>query len=371
MNAKAAAKSPYESRRNRLRQQLRRQGLDGLLVSQPCNITYLTGFTGEDSFLVVLRDADVLLSDSRFTIQIEEECPELRAEIRSTRVSLAKLAAAVARKSKISRIGFESAHLTVAGHEALRREAPRVDWAPLLGPVERLRVIKDRSEVAAIRAAIHVAERAMAVVRAGLQGDQTEVEVARDLEYQIRSFGGSGLSFPAIVAAGPRGALPHAPPTTAAIGGADFVLIDWGAVVGGYVSDLTRVFATGRISPKLERIYGVVLKAQQRAINKIKPGVIVEEVDNAARSVVSAAGFGKRFGHGLGHGIGLEVHEAPRLAGGQKMTLRAGMVVTVEPGIYLPGWGGVRIEDDVLVTRTGHEVLSSIPKQLADCAITL
>ena len=171
------------------------------------------------------------------------------------------------------------------------------------------------------------------------------------------------------MAVGPRSALPHAAPTQQLIGEADFVLIDWGAVRSQYMSDLTRLLVTGKISPKLRKVYGVVFKAQRQAIASIKPGKLLEEVDAVARRVIARAGFGKYFGHGLGHGVGLEIHEAPRLAPGQKMPLRAGMLVTVEPGIYLPKWGGVRIEDDVLVTRNGHEVLTSVEKDLDDCLV--
>ena len=185
----------------------------------------------------------------------------------------------------------------------------------------------------------------------------------------MRLFGAKQSAFPTIVAVGPRAALPHATPTGRRVGASDFVLIDWGADEGLYKSDLTRVLVTGRISPKLERIYRVVLRAQLKAIAAIRPGVVAADVDGIARAVIGEAGFGRYFGHGLGHGLGLQVHEAPRLAASSRTVLKPGMVVTVEPGIYLPGWGGVRIEDDVLVTRAGHEVLTSVPKQLEDAVV--
>ena len=193
--------------------------------------------------------------------------------------------------------------------------------------------------------------------------------VAADLEYQARRFGAKGLSFEAIVATGARAALPHARPTQQKLGAADFTLIDWGVNEGLYMSDLTRIVVTGKISPKLRKIYGVVLKAQLAGIAAIRPGVTCEAVDQAARGVIAKAGFGKQFGHGLGHGTGLEIHEAPRLAQNQSTVLAPGMIVTVEPGIYFPGWGGVRIEDDVLVTRDGHEVLTSVPKEIDECVV--
>jgi len=202
-----------------------------------------------------------------------------------------------------------------------------------------------------------------------LTPDMTERQVAAELEYQTLRLGGRCLSFPAIVAVGPRAALPHASPTEARIGDADFVLIDWGVNEGQYVSDLTRVLVTGKISPKLRKVYGVVLRAQLAAIDAIRPGVTCEAVDDVARSVIAKAGFGKYFGHGLGHGIGLDIHEAPRLSKGQRKKLTPGMIVTVEPGVYLPGWGGVRIEDDILVTRSGHELLTTVPKQIDECLV--
>ena len=179
----------------------------------------------------------------------------------------------------------------------------------------------------------------------------------------MRLFGAAGCSFPTIVAAGPRGALPHARATGSPIGGHAAVLIDWGASGRLYKSDLTRVLVTGKISPKLQRLYGLVLNAQEQAIAAIRPGALTCDVDQVARQIIAEAGFARAFGHGLGHGIGLEIHEGPRLAANTTVVLKAGMVVTVEPGIYLPGWGGIRIEDDVLVTRTGHEVLTRVPKR--------
>jgi Xaa-Pro aminopeptidase len=188
----------------------------------------------------------------------------------------------------------------------------------------------------------------------------------------MRQFGAKQAAFDTIVAVGPRSALPHARPTAATIGSADFLLVDWGALnFQGYHSDLTRILVTGTISPKLVKLHGVVLNAQQRAVEMIRPGVLAREVDSAARTVIAKAGWGKNFGHGLGHGIGLEIHEGPRVSRNSQVVLKAGMVVTVEPGVYLPGWGGIRIEDDVLVTRTGHEVLTSLPRELDSHCVSI
>ncbi len=237
------------------------------------------------------------------------------------------------------------------------------------GLVEELRVVKDKEEIAEICLAARYAEKGFAVLRATLRPERTEKEVADELENQMRLFGAKGCSFPSIVAVGARAALPHARPTSQRIGEADFVLVDWGATAQQYKSDLTRVLVTGKISPKLERMYQVVLNAQKRAIAAVRPGLKGRDVDAVARGIIAKAGFGRYFGHGLGHGLGLDIHEAPRLAAASEQILKPGMVVTVEPGVYLPGWGGVRIEDDVLVTKTGCEVLTDVPKELDEVVV--
>ena len=361
--------TPYVARRNRLRKLLRAAGADALLVTNFKNVTYLTGFTGDDSFLLVEADDELLVSDRRYTTQLEEECPGLRLEIRGPGEKMLPVTASVVKRAGIRRLGIEAESATVALAQSLAEALPGVNIVVTDSLVERLRIVKDKDEIQQTRLACRQAERAFEVVRALMTPEMTELELAAELEYQARRFGARALSFPAIVAVGPRAALPHATPSATPLKKSDFVLVDWGANSGLYMSDLTRIIVTGRISPKLRKVYGVVLTAQLAAISAIRPGVTCEQVDRVARKIISKAGFGRAFGHGLGHGTGLEIHEAPRLAAGQKTKLRPGMIVTVEPGIYLPGWGGVRIEDDILVTRTGHEVLSNVPKQLEDCVL--
>jgi Xaa-Pro aminopeptidase len=356
-------------RRQKLRRQLKEEGLDALLVTNFTNVTYLTGFTGDDSYLLVTRQGDVLISDQRYTTQLEEECPGLELSIRGPGVKMLDFTAKAIEKSKASRLGVEADSMTVGLRDALAKQLPKVELVPTAGWVEELRLIKDKDEIDRTRRACDLARRTFEVVRAKLTGEMTELQVANELEYQSRQFGAKGMSFASIVAVGPRAALPHARPTGRRIGESEFTLIDWGVNEGLYMSDLTRVLATARISPKLRKLYGVVLKAQQAGIDAVRPGATCEEVDRAARSVIEKAGYGKEFGHGLGHGIGLEIHEAPRLAQGQARELKPGMIVTIEPGIYFPGWGGIRIEDDVLVTRNGHEVLTSVPKELDECVV--
>lgn len=358
----------YAQRRDKLRKAVRKTGADALLVTSFTNVTYLTGFTGDDSYLLVRAKDEVLLSDPRYTTQLEEECPGLELAIRPPGGKMIELVASTVKSSKIAHLGIEAQSMTVALRDQIAGEVTS-DIVPTCGLVEDLRIIKDKEEVAEIRKAVYQAERGFGVLRASLRPERTEREVAFELEDQMRKYGAKGASFTPIIAVGERAALPHARPTDKRIGDGDFVLVDWGADGGLYKSDLTRVLVTAKIPPKLERIYRVVLAAQEQAIAAIRPGISAHDVDHVAREIISEAGFGRHFGHGLGHGIGLDIHEAPRLAANQHLKLEAGMVVTVEPGIYLPGWGGVRIEDDILVTKGGHDVLTSVPKQWEDAVL--
>ncbi len=356
------AQKCFIDRVSRLRRRLKAEGLTNLFVSSPINITYLTGFTGDASYLLITPKDLVLISDSRFTTQIEEECPGLKCEIKSDSVSTIKSAAALITKLKLSSLAIEGHVVSKAAFD---------DWSNLMascnlvctsGQVEALRAIKDSLEIATIRKSIEINERAFMIIREQLRGDQTEREIGHNLEHQARKLGAEGSAFPPIVGVGARAALPHATLTKQTVESSPFVLIDWGTRYRGYASDLTRILITGKCPPKFEKIYEIVRQAQLAAIAMIKPGVDCQFIDRTARDLIAKAGFDKYFGHGLGHGFGLQVHECPSFSptrpGG---LLEAGMVVTVEPGIYLPGFGGVRIEDDVLVTSDGHEVLSTLP----------
>ena len=362
----------FSARRDALRRLLAEKSLEGLLVTDERNVTYLTGFTGDSSYLLVSRQSEILLSDRRYSQQLEEQCAGLPLAIRGPGSKMTEFTAEVAGKLGLSSLGIESDVMSVGAFEKLREALKITSLALTEGLVEKLREIKDGGEIAAIREAVSIAERAFAVIRASLRPGRSEKEVADELEYQIRLFGGTCGAFPSIIGVGPRAALPHGRPIRdSRIGDYDFVLIDWGArgPALGYHSDLTRVLVTGKLSPELQKVYGVVLAAQQAAIAAIRPGAMMKEVDATARRMIEQAGYGERFGHSLGHGIGLAVHEQPRLAPDQDRPLAPGMVVTVEPGIYLPGWGGVRIEDDVLVTESGCEVLTTVPKEMEEAII--
>lgn len=358
------------TRRDKLRKLFREANVDALLVTNFTNVTYLTGFTGDDSYLLVNRKGEVLISDPRYTTQLQEECPSIDVHIRPPGEAMLDGVLSTVKSAKIARLGIEGDSMTVGLRDQLAAHLKSTQINSTSRLVEQLRETKDKDEIAQIRQAVWYAEKAFAVTRATLRRDLTEKQVADDLEYQLRLFGAKGTSFPPIVAVGARAALPHARPTSQLIGASDFVLIDWGADGRLYKSDLTRVLVTGKIPAKLERVYRVVLAAQEQAIAAIRPGVSGHDVDRVARDIIGKAGFGANFGHGLGHGLGLDIHEGPRLAANQHLPLRPGMVVTVEPGIYLPGWGGVRIEDDVLVTKTGHEVLTSVSKAFDEAVVS-
>jgi Xaa-Pro aminopeptidase len=360
----------HPARRDRLRKALKNTGAEALLVTSAPNVTYLTGFTGGDSYLLVLATGEVMISDGRYITQLEEECPGLEQLIRRPGVKLIDITVRGVRSSRIGRMAIEAHSMTVAFWDELAGKLPKLEILPTTGLVEELRQCKDKEEIAEIRQAIECAESAFSAFRANLRLEMTEKEAADELDHQLRLRGATEASFPTIVAVGARGALPHANPTSHRLNEGDTILVDWGACGRLYKSDLTRVLVAGKILPKLQRVYEVVLRAQTQAIAAIRPGVLGKEVDQVARGVIAEAGFGPRFKHGLGHGLGLEVHESPLMNATCEVALKPGMVVTVEPGIYLPGWGGVRIEDDVLVTRSGHEVLTSLSKELGEMILT-
>lgn len=336
---------------------------DALLVSNVANVSYLTGFSGDSSLLLLGPKHELIISDTRYETQLADECPGLKTHIRTSKTSLEDTLGDVLGKLGLKTIGFESGSVTVENLEKWSEKLKGITLKPVAGKVEALREVKDEHEVAEIREAIRMAERGFIAARAAWLPEMTELQAAHELEHLMRRFGATKAAFDPIVAAGPRSALPHARPTKERLGTSGFALIDWGAITPrGYRSDLTRVIATGTIPPKLMDMYRVVLQSQQAAFEAMRPGVTCDAVDAVARRVIESAGVGPCFGHGLGHGIGIDIHEGPRLAATSKGELKAGMVITLEPAIYEPGFGGVRIEDDVLVTPDGAEWLSTLRK---------
>ena len=365
-----------DARRDRLRAKLAQDGVDAYLISGVANVTYLTGFKGEASHLVVSKNKDILVSDARFTEQIKNECPGLEALIRPPTKKTLDMVAEAIRSIKALSIGFECQVLTVSDFESLKELLPECSWLATRERVETQRMVKEPIEIEALCEAIKMAQDAFTSLSKSVSPSETEKNVADELERLMRSMGAQCAAFPIIVAAGSNAALPHAIPSQHCIGNENLLLIDWGASSpSGYKSDLTRVLDTHSFSKtkgqtetkdKLRKIYSIVLGAQKAAFNTIKPGVKALEVDHAARQFIADAGFGDYFGHGLGHGIGLQIHEAPWFRPGSETILEPGMVFTLEPGIYLPGWGGVRIEDNILVTSSGAQYLTGISRELDD-----
>lgn len=343
-----------------------RAGLDALWVSRPENVRYLSGFTsGDDAKLLVVAAGDqtgaTLYTDARYTVQAGEES-RFPAFIARSPATLEHAASGV----QGLRVGFEADHLTVSELEALRAHWQAGGTPATListqGVVEGLRLVKTEEEVAQIRAAQAIADAAFAAVRPGIVAGVREDSVAGQLEAFMRERG-AGSAFDITVASGPRGAMPHGTASGRVIGNDELVTIDFGAKIGGYHSDMTRTVAVGNPSEELRRLYRAVLEAEEAAVQAIRPGAKCSDLDKLARDILVSHGLGEYFAHSLGHGVGLAIHEGPGLRGTSKDVLEAGMVVTAEPGVYLPGVGGVRIEDLILVTPTGHEVLSSSPKE--------
>lgn len=350
------------ARVERLRKAMAEKDIECLLVSQPENRRYLSGFTGSAGVLIITADQALLASDFRYYEQVRQQAPDFEL-VEITDTTQAALAATLDRLG-VSQVGFESQALTVETYGQWRDAIGGVEWAPTSGIVERLREIKDADEIAAIERAVRLADEAMSHIYGWLRPGMTEREVAWELEAYMRTHGAERLSFTAIIGFGPNGAMAHAVTSDRPIQVGEPVVIDVGCVVDGYCSDLTRSFCLGRADDRYRAVWEQVLQAQLAAEAAIRPGLSGVEADAIARRLIYGAGYEGKFGHGLGHGVGLAIHEGPRASFTSKDTLAPGMVVTVEPGIYEPGWGGVRIEDVVVVTEDGCRVLTGVEKRM-------
>ena len=354
-------------RLKRCRRKLAKGGVSAFLITNPVDYYYLTGFTGEDSAVLVTAGDVHMISDGRFDETLNHECPWATKWLRKG--SLNAEIGSVLGKLKIKSPGVQTDHLTVADHAEIKKLGKLRQPKAAPPVIAEMRRIKERSELTVMGKALRIAEEAFMATCAAFRIGQTELELAARIEFEMKTRGASGPAFPTIVAEGPNAARPHAHPGQRKVKLGSAVLFDWGAKVNGYRSDLTRMVFIGRIPPRLGEVYRIVLDAQMRAIKAIRPGVKMCDVDAVARKAIAEAGYAKAFNHGLGHGLGLDVHEPPSLSWRSEEKLVAGMVVTVEPGIYLPGIGGVRIEDDVLVTPTGCRVLSRLPKRLDEAVV--
>lgn len=347
----------------KLRQQLAAERIEALLITDVTNRRYITGFTGSSGFALVTPDKAVLITDFRYVTQAAEQAPHF--ELIQHKESIWEAVADVCRDTGIRELAFDKGTLTFAEYEELQNRAENVVLKPTSALVEQLRLIKDDSELAILQAAADIADRTYDHILTFIEAGMTEREVELELEFTMRKMGATSSSFDIIVASGKRSALPHGAASDKRIERGDLVTMDYGALYKGYCSDITRTVMVGEPSDKQRRIYDIVLRAQKRTVAEMKPGMTGKEVDALARDVIAAEGYGDNFGHGTGHGLGLDVHEEPRLSHrNNEGVLKPGMVVTVEPGIYIPDFGGVRIEDDIVITETGCERLTKSTKEL-------
>ena len=351
----------YSSRIDKLRNLMKSKGIDGALLIGDYNRNYISGFTGDESFVILGLEKGVFVTDSRYIEQAKGEVEYLEA--REYKGKIEDFLSNIIEELGIKKLGFEENIITYKTFINYK-EKFQCEMIPLDGMVEALREVKDSYEIECIKKAASIADRAFEKILQFIRPGESEKEVAVELEYWIKRYGGSGLSFPSIVASGERSSLPHGQPTDKVIRMGDFVTLDFGCVYNGYCSDMTRTLVMGNATEKMLHVYNTVLKAQEEALKAIKPGLTGADIDKIARDIISSEGYGSYFGHGLGHGVGREIHENPRVSPMGTTKLRPGMVITDEPGIYLPNEFGVRIEDLVLVTEDGFEVLSKSPKNL-------
>jgi Xaa-Pro aminopeptidase len=348
-----------------LRKRMAEAGVDALLVSHLPNIFYLCGFSGSAGCLFLTRDAATLFTDSRYRVQARAEVTGARTRIVSG--GQAKALGEAIRAHRVRRLAYEGARLSVLQQRLYRRSAgSRAAWQPIAGWVEALRMRKSPQEIARMRQAAQLASQVVRGILPLLRPGISETEIAAEIDFRMRQGGASGTAFETIVASGPRTALPHARPTGKRLRKNELVLLDLGAILRHYCSDLTRTAYLGRAPARVKAAHRAVLEAQDAAREALRPGVAAAQVDRAARKVLERNGLARYFVHSTGHGLGLEVHEEPRLAAGQMARIEEGFVVTIEPGVYWEGIGGIRIEDDVVVTSRGPKTLTDAPRDLIE-----
>ncbi len=335
-----------------------RQGIDALLVSSWPNVTYLSGFMGTESWLLITRKKFYFITDSRYLEQAIQEAKGFSVVLRDKK-SVADLVAELAPSGSSQKIGFESQHVTYSFYQSLLKVLGAKKLVPTNHLIEAARITKDASEIACLKKSAEIAVQGYHYIRQAVRPGMTEREVQGRLEFYTKSIGSEKPAFDLIIAAGARASMPHCQSNETLIKNNDSVLVDMGTVYRGYYSDLTRPIFLGKIPALHKKIYDIVWEAQRAGIQKAGPGVSVKEVDEACRSLIRKYGYDRYFGHGTGHGVGLEIHEAPSVSGRGETVLKPGMVITVEPGIYLPKKVGIRIEDMVLITQNGREVLTA------------
>lgn len=353
----------YRQRLRRLRSGISEAGCGALLVTGIHNVRYLTGFTGSSGFAVITPDEAFFITDSRYATQSKDEVAGL-FKVRIYARKWLDEASAVIGRVKPGVVGFEGANLSYEAFVKVKKSFGGVRLKSVPDPVGRVRMVKDPFEVSRIRASAAILDHGYKAAKRLLRPGAVEKEVAASVESAFKKRGADGVAFDTIIASGPRGALPHGKASDKRIKSGELVVVDMGVALAGYNSDETRTFCTGKATAFQKEIYKVVKEAQQRAIESVRPGVAAVEVDRAARECIKKAGYGKYFGHSTGHGVGLDVHEGPSVGPMSKDILEDGMVITIEPGIYVPGRSGVRIEDMALVTKNGYEILTKTDKEL-------
>ena len=354
-----------KERIERIREKLDQENLDLLLVTALPNIRYLCGYTGSNGILLISRDKAIFLTDFRYKEQVKKEVKV--AEIKIPQKELfSTLPEIDLLKGKRIKAGFEEKYLTFQLYQRLKTLLPQVLWVPTENLVESILVTKDEEEIKKIKKAAEISAKAYQEILPFFRPGTKESDIAAELEYRIKRNGGTGSAFEPIVASGLRSAMPHARASAKTLKKGEFVTLDFGALYDGYVCDITRTVVLGNATPRQKKIYDLVLKAQTRAIESARSGMKGFELDKVSRDIIKKAGYQKYFGHGLGHGIGLLVHDSPGINTKSQEVLKPGMVITIEPGVYIPGWGGVRIEDDVLITRNGCKILTHIDRELLE-----
>ena len=357
----------YKDRLIGLREYLREQELDGVVVSKLENLHYFSGFTGDDSMLVIGMNTAQLVTDFRYVEQAAREAPDFK--VKKQEKGLLKRVAEVINEDGLSRVGFEGGSLCYDWHRKIAGQLHDVDFTHSVS-LDSLRQVKSQEELACIRRAMEIGDEAFEYILTYIRPGISELDVAAALENCMRQKGSQRPSFDTIVASGKRGSLPHGTATEKLINVGEFVTMDYGAVYKGYHSDMTRTVCMGRADEKQRHVYSTVLKAQELGVSLVQPGASGKEVDRLVRQQIAEAGYGRYFGHGLGHSVGLEIHEEPRLSPSSTCeALAENMLVTVEPGIYIPDWGGVRIEDTVAVREDGCEILTHSPKELIELGV--
>lgn len=353
------------NRIERLREKLKAEKLDGIILLNDSNIRYMSDYTGSDAYAIITEQSNTFITDSRYTEQAEAECKLFEViQWGKALLGLQETIQDICTKKGIKKMAFERQHVTFEMYEKLIKALPEVELIPTSGLVEDLRSIKEVEEVACIRKAAQFADEAFTEILKYIRPGVSEKDVERELQYLIKKQGADDVGFSSIVASGKRSSLPHAIPSDKKIEYGDFVTLDFGAMYKGYRSDMTRTIIVGAVDDKQKEIYEIVKAAQAAASKSIKAGIPCKVADASARDYITNAGYGDYFGHGLGHGVGLDIHEEPYLSHSSEKILEVGNVVTVEPGVYLPNWGGVRIEDTVVVGENGIEVVTNSSKEL-------